>query len=550
MNEPFPYFRVNVVGPFRFKTVDGTDCTPNGLKAQAILVLLVLSPDGRRSRSWIQAKLWSESTANKASNSLRRELSNLKQNFSKVDSSILLLERGLVGIDQSRVEVSMSGAEALQDQLEILEGLEVNEPEFETWLQSQRLRIEDEILSSRRQRTMAGKSSAIGSRNPQKVQQRLFPSVCVRRISVRATSKIIPSTYETVADEIMTGLATMSGVIKIRMPSETGSRKQADYGVEVIISEQPIERYKVNIQIYVEAANELFWSDRFELQIANGVEEVIARRVAEALQTALYGGDLTRHWSHIPAKQESWDEFQKGRVLENRGTQSALAKARRCYFEAIKWDSTFYPARVALGFTILDEIRLRYRKDIEQAKADVKQLCEDIGEQISNDPYAIALHAFQLCTERKYLRACRSMELALEKMPQSAELTGYAAAVFGYAGDHEREISYYKFAITLARHPPIWVFTNMIFSMVISRQGDVEELANFVESEDPSNMRLNLALLIHSLDNDDKPRSEMLANNLRKSDPGFSATKWRSNLFCNDDRRHTDILMKLRSLGF
>jgi hypothetical protein len=54
------------MGPLRLSDAEGADLTPRGRKAQGVLALLGTAPGLRRSRSWLQDKLWSDRARNKA----------------------------------------------------------------------------------------------------------------------------------------------------------------------------------------------------------------------------------------------------------------------------------------------------------------------------------------------------------------------------------------------------------------------------------------------------------------------------------------------------
>ena len=47
-------------GPLRLSDAGGADLTPRARKAQGLLALLGTAPGLKRSRSWLQDKLWSD----------------------------------------------------------------------------------------------------------------------------------------------------------------------------------------------------------------------------------------------------------------------------------------------------------------------------------------------------------------------------------------------------------------------------------------------------------------------------------------------------------
>ena len=122
--------RVRTHGPFRVKDDDGTDVTPAGMKERALLALVLLSPGQRRTRSWLQDKLWSDRDPQQGSGSLRQALSNIRKALSK-SGDRLKADRTAIWLDP---EVVLSTDEAG----DLLDDIDVRDPEFSNWLRDQR----------------------------------------------------------------------------------------------------------------------------------------------------------------------------------------------------------------------------------------------------------------------------------------------------------------------------------------------------------------------------------------------------------------------------
>jgi hypothetical protein len=122
--------RVRLHGPFRVKDDDGTDVTPVGMKERALLALLLLSPGQRRSRIWLQDKLWSDRGFEQGSGSLRQALSNIRKALGK-SSGRLKADRTAIWLEP---EVALPNDQAG----ELLDDIDVRDPEFSNWLRDQR----------------------------------------------------------------------------------------------------------------------------------------------------------------------------------------------------------------------------------------------------------------------------------------------------------------------------------------------------------------------------------------------------------------------------
>ena len=104
-----------------------------GTKAQGVLVGLATDPELARTRYWLQGKLWSDRSGEQASASLRQALSAIRRSLGGAQD-ILIADRHAVRLDPTRVAVRDDPATGL----EFLEGLDVRDPAFRTWLQQVR----------------------------------------------------------------------------------------------------------------------------------------------------------------------------------------------------------------------------------------------------------------------------------------------------------------------------------------------------------------------------------------------------------------------------
>ncbi|MEX3009614.1 hypothetical protein [Hoeflea sp. TYP-13] len=138
-------YRIRLLGLFSFVDNDGKELAPKGRKAVALLALLSTAPDGRRGRKWLQDRLWSDRSESQGSASLRQTLYEIRTRLGS-HKDILHADANIISIDLSRVtidtqELSDVGELPLSYRGEIpqfLEGLDVADEEFESWLREQR----------------------------------------------------------------------------------------------------------------------------------------------------------------------------------------------------------------------------------------------------------------------------------------------------------------------------------------------------------------------------------------------------------------------------
>ena len=103
-----------------------------------MLLLLLTSPNGLRERAWLQDKLWSDRGKEQGAGSLRQAIYQCKKSLGE-DAGILLATKLRISINLSNINI------VDQQRGDFAEGLDVRDPEFETWLNLERSSRADEF---------------------------------------------------------------------------------------------------------------------------------------------------------------------------------------------------------------------------------------------------------------------------------------------------------------------------------------------------------------------------------------------------------------------
>jgi tetratricopeptide (TPR) repeat protein len=120
-------------GSFAVTAPDGSDLTPKPHKARALLALVATSPDRRRSRRWIEERLWSDRGPQQAAGSLRQALVDLRKALG-LHGEVLQSDREWIALDGEAVRL------APDEGREFLEGIAVRDPAFLRWVEGLRRR--------------------------------------------------------------------------------------------------------------------------------------------------------------------------------------------------------------------------------------------------------------------------------------------------------------------------------------------------------------------------------------------------------------------------
>lgn len=125
--------RLQLNGPFRIFDDQDRDVTPKGIKERGLLALLLMSPGQRRTRAWIQDKLWSERTPEQASGSCRQALSNVRKALGPLEDR-LQSDRSAIWI-APLIPIDDGFDPRMGD---LLDDIDIADPEFSDWLRTLR----------------------------------------------------------------------------------------------------------------------------------------------------------------------------------------------------------------------------------------------------------------------------------------------------------------------------------------------------------------------------------------------------------------------------
>lgn len=134
---------IQLVGLFQVLDASGTDFTPRGAKARALLAMLGRTPDHCRPRRWLENRLWSDRGQEQASGSLRQALSELRKSLGPL-ADHLHSDRDCVRLIRFETDLSRdpeAARLALAGGREFLEGIDILDPAFAEWLAEERQRV-------------------------------------------------------------------------------------------------------------------------------------------------------------------------------------------------------------------------------------------------------------------------------------------------------------------------------------------------------------------------------------------------------------------------
>ena len=207
-----------------------------GRKERALLALLAMAPGKSHSREKLAALLWSDRAEKQARDSLKQALLRLRKSFDPVHPLPLVADRESLSLDAAQVAVDVAEFERLigeQSQTainraiplyrgDLLEGLDVRDPEFDEWLlvERQRLRglVRDTMAKLLDHHMADGSHEQAGI-----VARRLLMFDPLREVAHRALMQIYPGQGQTALalKQYQICRDALQGELGVRPESET-----------------------------------------------------------------------------------------------------------------------------------------------------------------------------------------------------------------------------------------------------------------------------------------------------------------------------------------
>ena len=335
--------RLHVLGPFRLCDAANRPIALRSRKAQALLALLAISPRGERTRVWLRDKLWSTSDERRSSTNLRQILFELRRDIGPMADramdfgpQTLSLRAGRVWVDHQAIEAdpALFHSLGLNEATELLEGLDIGDPEFEDWLSLER-------------GLWADRADRLSSTQPPapEPQRRAIPAPTAegsqgRRVSLALLKSVLHGADSLglhLADRLVEGIANS---IRELQPVRILDLRDQNGSVEDLLASASTEFYcrlrllrigdSVTLTFFVHRVSRmaLEWSQSIQCRIddliaydGRVIQGFVAQNVDRLVRTLL---------ENIPEEQPEGDVLRSGYAAMNlifRMNDDALAKA-------------------------------------------------------------------------------------------------------------------------------------------------------------------------------------------------------------------------------
>src|SRR6516164_3915967 len=151
-----------LLGGLRLQTDSGEPVPLSTKKVGALLAYLALHPGQAQARAKLATLLWGDRSEVQARESLRQALSLVRKALSHVDTRCLIAYQDTISLEPTALTtdaivfgdlVGRSGIQSLEEAIalyggELLEGVQIAAPEFESWMTAERERFREMALEA------------------------------------------------------------------------------------------------------------------------------------------------------------------------------------------------------------------------------------------------------------------------------------------------------------------------------------------------------------------------------------------------------------------
>lgn len=363
---------LSLIGPFEAHLDDGSTLVIKEKKARALLAMVLVAPKGKRSRQWLQQKLWSGRGEKEGAASLRQTLAGLRRALAP-NEGILTADRFEVGLQMDRVLADTNNLTALLQgnpaiaESDFLEGLDIPDPEFEGWLTEQRTfwRTQIDRISQDTGPQAVADDMAAGQFQPSKS----VPYLAVKPFSISPTAPVPSHLAEGIADQLIDQMSRVRWVATISRGTlfsadhpklsaiAFGNQTGADFVVTGSIGAND-GGIEVDIELIQLPAAIVVWRSKFTLSAPATMAQVsdIAIEIA---------GNLVTTMSHVHEQiaqtrgSESdavSDLIWRGRWHMHRLNADGFSAAKECFERVIDQDPSNPDAHLYKALTTLWKI--------------------------------------------------------------------------------------------------------------------------------------------------------------------------------------------------
>ncbi len=538
-----PGLTLRLVGRLRLTAADGSDLTPRGRKAQGLLALLGVAPELRRTRAFVQDKLWSDRQPEHGAASLRQELTGLRR-WLGTHNACLVTETGWISLDPHRLAVQLepeaSDWEIDGEPPEFCAGLDIADPEFEDWIRDQRSAVADRLAGLSRPAPPPLRPLALmplrALPDPDPDPEAVQPSIAVMPLIHFADEGLGRFIANGIVLDVIGRLtrfrrldviahASTTAVHALGLnPREIGRRLGVRYVTQgsFWLSDR---RMRVTFDLVDARSEKVLWSRTFDRDCEDvfEVEAEVAGAAAGGMMVEIDHIERNRVRARDPASLAAYE-------LCLRGLDEMLAiDAHHCdqaleFFSRATGLEGAY-ARALSGISRVHGFQWKYRwsPDGDGMLARAEDFALQAVEADPNDPSASAGLGWVALYAREHDRSLAAYARAMEMNPSDATSLAEYADTLKHSGSPEEAVTLFERAIRLDPYMSDHYLKDLAHTHLVI--GDYETSIRTVHRMRRPQMSMRVLAASYALTGQDEA-ARRTAELVRAAFPDFSAEAW------------------------
>ena len=473
---------LRIFGPFAAAWEDGTEIYIRSAKLRALIVLLAVAPDGRRTRSWLQDMLWSLSGTDLGRASLRRGLSDLRRVFGASFDILFHVTNAEIRLRQEHYEIVGKESDG-----PLLEGIDVSSPSFQSWLDEQR----------RGALPVTVRASQIA------VSERIRPSVAILPLGTMNGDAAHRHFGDILAQEITRTLSRSHFLdIISHLSSRNLNLRVLDLaairhflGCDYVVSgtfRLSGDRFRIDADLIDTESGHICWTREFEGEAAQffaGQSDAVidcASTIAHSILTRSVALATSRPLPDV----DSHALFMSGVALMHRQSLASFARARSCIEEVISrvpnesvlhaWLGKWYVLSVQQGWSV------DLSKD-SRAAADCTRRALDLDPGCS---FSLAVDGFvHNNLLKQYDEAFSRLKMAIEIDPNNGLGWLLKGTLHAFMDEGAEGVACTRRALRLSPMDPHSYFYDSLSAAAALSNGDFEDALMLAERSLKANRR-------------------------------------------------------------
>ncbi|WP_419905187.1 hypothetical protein [Kiloniella sp.] len=476
--------RLRLYGAFSAEWSSGGKLDIRSTKLRALVALLATAPDMKRTRSWLQDKLWSLSGQELGRASLRRGLSDLKRAIGSDFEVLFDISHDDVALYPDVIEFVGVPAEG-----EFLEGINIAEAGFTSWVNDQR-KSRPQLISELEYFAPSEKTG-------------ILPAVAVLPFlqSFRRDGEDVLG--DMLAEEISRALSKSQLIdvishlssrnLNMRLLNLADVRRALN--VEYVIHgsyRQDGERFHLDADFLDAESGRIIWSRQFSAKMSdflNGGEEIVAD-ISRQIGQSILSTSIELATSKPLPEVASHALLVSGVSLMHRLKLASFAKARPLIEEIIRKSPKHANLYAWLGKWYVLSIHKGWSNDVVK---DSQIACDCTARALDLDPdcsFSLAVDGLaQITLYKDFDLAFKRYDRAVDLNPNDALAWLLKGTSHAFRDEGDRAVAYTQRARSLSPLDPYKYYYESLSATALISNQQYEEALKFAESSLLENRR-------------------------------------------------------------